>query len=108
MSFFVMDKFLFSFKGLDARLLGPISCLAVPSSAIGIRHSVKGSCASGWVFCYVTSFLRQRRIALPIKVILSHLRDECVTRPPSVKINERLQTCCSRLQYVPSVSTTCS
>ena len=33
--FALMDKFLFPFKGLDARSLGPISCLAVPSSAIG-------------------------------------------------------------------------
>ena len=67
----LIDQFLFpKFKGFDARSLGPISYLVVPSCAIGIRHSVKGCCASG-SFCYYS--LRQRRIALPDQVILSHL-----------------------------------
>ena len=106
--FLLMDKILFPFKGLHARSLGPISCLAVPSSAIGPVITLRGV-----VFrdrFAATCFLLSVNDGLhcPLKTFFHICETSLSLDLQASRLDKRLQTCCSRLQYVSSMSTTCS
>lgn len=98
-----MDNHIFAFKGFDARSLGPISCLAVPSSAIGIRHGVKGYHVSGSFCCYVFLLSVNDGLHCPYKTF-SHICETSVS--PDLQAS-RLESVFKHAAHGYNMSPTC-